>query len=72
MQRIRKAISVLSHLLVILSLMFLVFVILDQFNPMMNFVNNGISTVLLILWSVLCVTENLLIWKLFSTRDDRP
>ena len=39
--------SLLSHVTVILSLMFGVFLILDQFNPMMNFVNNGISNWLL-------------------------
>ncbi len=53
----------LSHATMILSLMFLVFVVLDQFNPMMNFVNNSISTVLLVLWSVLCVTQSLLYWR---------
>ena len=37
----------LCHATVILSLMFAVFLILDQFNPMMNFVDNGISRGLL-------------------------
>ena len=36
-----KARALFSHLTVILSLMFAVFLILDQFNPMMNFVDNG-------------------------------
>ena len=31
--------TLLSHLTVILALMFLTFLILDQFNPMMNFVD---------------------------------
>ncbi len=42
-----KAQAVFSHLTVILSLMFAVFLVLDQFNPMMNFVDNGISRWLL-------------------------
>ncbi|MBQ1861499.1 MAG: hypothetical protein II141_10060 [Clostridia bacterium] len=46
----------------ILSLMFLVFVILDQFNPMMNFVNNQISIVLLICLSVLGIAQSILQW----------
>ena len=44
-----KARFLLSHLTVILSLMFVVFLVLDQFNPMMNFVNNDISRWLLAL-----------------------
>ncbi len=47
-----KARTILSHLTVILSMMFAVFLILDQFNPMMNFVDNGISRCLL---AALCV-----------------
>ncbi len=40
------------HLAVILSLMFLVFLVLDQFNPLMKFVDNPISQALL---AVLCL-----------------
>ena len=42
-----------SHLTVILSLMFIVFLVLDQFNPMMNFVDNDISRWLL---AALCIS----------------
>jgi hypothetical protein len=42
-----KVLTILSHLTVILSLVFAVFLILDQFNPMMNFVDNDISRWLL-------------------------
>ena len=41
------------HLTAILGIMFLVFLILDQFNPMMNFVDNNISRWLL---GTLCVS----------------
>ncbi len=44
--------ALLSHLTVILSLMFLTFLVLDQFNPMMNFVDHPISCGLL---TALCV-----------------
>ncbi len=47
-----KALTVICHLTVILSLMFLVFLVLDQFNPLMNFIDNGISRWLL---AALCV-----------------
>ena len=52
----------LRHLTVVLALMFLVFLILDQFNPMMNFVNNQISIVLLICLSVLGIAQSILQW----------
>ena len=52
----------LCHATVILSLMFAVFLILDQFNPMMNFVNNQISIVLLICLSVLGIAQSILQW----------
>ena len=45
--------ALLSHLTVILALMFLVFLVLDQFNPMMNFIDNPISRWLL---AALCVS----------------
>lgn len=54
---------IFSHLTVILSLVFTVFLILDQFNPMMNFVDNSISHWLL---GVLCfsgITQSILHWK---------
>ena len=42
-----KATALISHLTVILGVMFLVFLVLDQFNPMMNFIDNNISRWLL-------------------------
>ena len=44
--------AILRHTTVILGLMFLVFLVLDQFNPLMNFIDNGISRWLL---AALCV-----------------
>lgn len=51
-----------SHLTVILSLMFLVFLVLDQFNPMMNFVNNPISIVLLACLCIAGIIQSILSW----------
>ncbi len=48
-----KVRTVFSHLTVILGLVFIVFLILDQFNPMMNFIDNSISRWLL---GALCVS----------------
>ena len=57
-----KTLTILSHLTVILSLMFIVFLILDQFNPMMNFIDNDISRWLL---AALCcggIAQSALYW----------
>ena len=58
-----KCTAFLSHITVILSLMFAVFLILDQFNPMMNFVDNGISRVLLAALCVSGIARSILFWK---------
>ena len=42
-----KVRALISHLTVILGMMFLVFLVLDQFNPMMNFIDNPLSRWLL-------------------------
>ncbi len=39
--------AVLPHACIVLSLMFLVFLVLDDYNPMMNFIGNPISIALL-------------------------
>ena len=56
--------AILRHTTVILALMFLVFLVLDQFNPMMNFIDNSISRWLL---AGLCVSgcaKSVLSWAL--------
>ena len=50
----KKQPCILDHLGIILSIMFIVFLILDQFNRAMNFLTNGISLVLL---AILCVVS---------------
>ncbi len=57
-----KLTSFLSHLTVILSLMFIVFLILDQFNPMMNFVDNSISHWLLGILCACGIIRSILFW----------
>ena len=58
-----KARTFLSHLIMILSFVFVVFLILDQFNPMMNFVDNSISRCLLALLCVSGAAQSVLFWK---------
>ncbi len=57
-----KALAVFSHLTVILSLMFAVFLVLDQFNPMMNFVDNPISGGLLAALCASGIAQSVLSW----------
>ncbi len=52
----------LRHLSVILGIMFLVFLVLDQFNPMMNFVDNGMSRWLLALLCLSGIGQSVLGW----------
>ena len=56
--------TILSHLTVILALMFLTFLVLDQFNPMMNFIDNDNSRILLALLCVSGVAQSVLGWAI--------
>ena len=56
--------AILRHTTVILALMFLVFLVLDQFNPMMNFIDNSISRWLLVGLCVSGCAQSVLSWAL--------
>ena len=58
-----KARGLLNHLTVIFGIMFLVFLVLDQFNPMMNFVDNGISRCLLAAFCICGISRSILWWR---------
>lgn len=58
-----KITGLFDHLAVILGIMFLVFLVLDQFNPMMNFIDNGISRWLLAALCISGITGNILRWR---------
>ena len=59
-----KVYRLICHLTVILALMFLVFLILDQFNPMMNFIDNAISRWLLAALCASGITQSILTWHM--------
>ena len=48
-----KLLSVLCHCNLILALSFTVFAVLDHFNPLMNFVENSVTTPLLLVFCAL-------------------
>jgi hypothetical protein len=53
----------MNHGTAILGMMFLVFLVLDQFNPMMNFVDNGISRCLLAAFCICGISRSVLCWR---------
>ena len=55
--------TILPHGAVILSLVFAVFLVLDLFNPMMNFVDNPISRALMTLWCLCAAGTGVMYWK---------
>ena len=59
-----KVRAILRHTTVILALMFLVFLVLDQFNPMMNFIDNNISRGLLAGLCVSGIGQSITHWRI--------
>ncbi len=51
---------ILPHAGIVLSLMFMVFLVLDDYNPMMNFLTNSISTVNLGVFCVITFANSIL------------
>jgi hypothetical protein len=52
--------SILPHIIIILSGIFLVFLILDNYNPTMNFINNTISIKLFYIFCVLSIVNSII------------
>ena len=61
--------ELLCHVTVILAFMFLVFLVLDQFNPLMNFIDNGISRALLGLLCLSGIAQCVLGWHLNERKE---
>ncbi len=57
----RLLIKTLQAVLIVLSLMMMLFLILDGFNPTMNFLRNGITKGLLWAFSLLALADGLLV-----------
>jgi len=58
-----KAMKWMNHLTAILGMMFLVFLVLDQFNPMMNFTDNTVSRWLLAALCLGAIARSILGWR---------
>ena len=57
----RLLVKVLQAVLIVLSLMMMIFLVLDGFNPTMNFLRNGITKGLLWAFSLLALVDGLLV-----------
>ena len=58
-----KAAGFFSHLTVIFGMIFLVFLVLDQFNPLMNFTDNRISRWLLAALCLAAIARSIMGWR---------
>ena len=63
MKKLKKIIitKILPHITFALSAMFITFLILDNFNPVMEFINNDISRVLLYVFAGTSLIESIYI-----------
>jgi hypothetical protein len=50
--------NILPHIIIILAGIFIVFLILDNYNPTMNFINNTISIKLLWVFCILSIVNS--------------
>lgn len=57
----RLFVKALQSVLIVLSLMMMIFLVLDGFNPTMNFLRNGITKGLLWAFSLLSLGNGLLV-----------
>ena len=60
-----------AHLSVILAMVFAVFLVLDLFNPLMNFVNNPWSRGLLTLFCLCAAGQSITAWKQHQRRNKK-
>ena len=57
----RLFVKTLQAVLIVLSLMMMIFLVLDGFNPTMNFLRNGITKGLLWTFSLLALADGVLV-----------
>lgn len=56
----KKIVKILPHVNIILAVLFITLWVLDKLNPIMNFINNSISNVLLIIFFVVSMANSIL------------
>lgn len=58
--KLEKILPIIAHLIFILSGMFIVFWILDKYNPLMGFISGNISMALLLVFAALAFLNSVL------------
>jgi hypothetical protein len=53
--------NVLPHIMIIIAGIFIVFLILDQYNPTMNWINNSVSLKLFWVFCILTMVNSIMI-----------
>lgn len=53
--------NILPHIIIILAGIFIVFLILDNYNPTMNFINNPISIKLFWVFCILSIVNSVMV-----------
>lgn len=56
----KHALKALQYAVIVLSLMMLIFLVLDGFNPNMNFLRNDITKALLWVYAFVCLIDGIL------------
>lgn len=56
----KKIIRILPHINIILAVLFITLWVLDKLNPIMNFINNSISNILLIIFFIISMANSIL------------
>lgn len=65
---LRTARRALPHLVIILSVVFMVFLVLNRFNPMMGFLSNKYSRPMLWVFCVAALAESILLVSIHRRR----
>jgi hypothetical protein len=69
--KLEKILPIIAHLIFILSGMFIVFWILDKYNPLMGFISGNISMALLLVFATLAFLNSVLTIIYFHFRNKK-
>jgi hypothetical protein len=69
--KLEKILLIIAHLIFILSGMFIVFWILDKYNPLMGFISGNISMALLLVFATLVFFNSVLTIIYFHFRNKK-
>lgn len=56
-----KIVKILPHINIILSIVFIILMILDWFNPYMGFLTNKISSKILIIFAIISIVNSVVL-----------